>query len=52
MRGYKGTSENIPIALEDLEQEYCRLASQPYPILEMVFVRSWMLFRVCQSTIA
>jgi hypothetical protein len=47
MRGYKGTSEDIPIALEDLEQEYCRLTNRSYPISEMVFVRSWMLFRVC-----
>lgn len=45
--GFKNTTENIPIALEDLEREYCRLAKQPYPIKEMVFARSWMLFRVC-----
>jgi aminoglycoside phosphotransferase (APT) family kinase protein len=50
MRGYKGTSKNVPITLEDLEQEYCRLTSQIYPIREMVFVRSWMLFRVRQSS--
>jgi aminoglycoside phosphotransferase (APT) family kinase protein len=52
MQGYKGTSEHGPIALEDLEQEYCRLTSQSYPIREMVFVRSWMLFRVRQSSIS
>lgn len=46
MHGYKGTSEHVPIALEDLEQEYCRLTNQSYPIHEMVFVRSWMLFRL------
>lgn len=51
MHGYKGTSEHVPIALEDLEQEYCRLTNQSYPIHEMVFVRSWMLFRVRQSSI-
>lgn len=46
MRGYKNTTVDVPIQLEDLEREYCRLTSQPYPIPEMVFVRSWMLFRL------
>ena len=50
MQGFKGTSESVPITLEDLEHEYCRLTSQPYPIPEMIFVRSWMLFRVRQSS--
>jgi hypothetical protein len=47
MRGYKGATQDVPIPLEDLEKEYCRLTKQPYPIPEMVFVRSWMFFRVC-----
>jgi len=46
IRGYKNTTVDVPIQLEDLEREYCRLTSQPYPIPEMVFVRSWMLFRL------
>lgn len=46
MTGFKNTTVDVPIPLEDLEKEYCRLTSQPYPIPEMVFVRSWMLFRV------
>jgi len=46
MTGFKNTTIDVPIPLEDLEKEYCRLISQPYPIPEMVFVRSWMLFRV------
>lgn len=46
LRGYKNTTLDVPIQLEDLEREYCRVTSQPYPIPEMVFVRSWMLFRV------
>lgn len=50
MQGFKGMSEHVPIPLEDLEQEYCRLTSQSYPIHEMVFVRSWMLFRVRQNS--
>ncbi|KAJ7647726.1 kinase-like domain-containing protein [Roridomyces roridus] len=46
MRGFKGTTEEQPIPLEDLEREYCRLTNQSYPIKEMVFVRSWMIFRL------
>ncbi|KAH6914018.1 protein kinase subdomain-containing protein PKL/CAK/ACAD [Coprinopsis sp. MPI-PUGE-AT-0042] len=46
MRGFKGTTEDVPIPLEDLEREYCRLMKLDYPIKEMVFVRSWMLFRL------
>ncbi|KAF7351091.1 APH domain-containing protein [Mycena sanguinolenta] len=52
---FKGAPERQPIALEDLEREYCRLTKQPYPILEMVFARSWMLFRlavICQGIAA
>ncbi|KAF8178677.1 kinase-like domain-containing protein [Mycena galopus ATCC 62051] len=44
-RGFKGAPERQPIALEELEREYCRLTNQPYPIKEMVFVHSWMFFR-------
>ena len=46
MRGFKNTTKDVPITLEELEREYCRLTNQPYPIIEMLFVRSWMLFRV------
>ena len=42
---------NAPISREELEKEYCRLTNQPYPITEMVFARSWMLFRVCPCII-
>ncbi|KAG6813291.1 hypothetical protein H0H92_012446 [Tricholoma furcatifolium] len=46
MRGYKGDAKDVPIPVEDLEREYCRLTKQPYPIPEMVFVRSWTLFKL------
>jgi hypothetical protein len=46
VRGFKNAKKDVPIELEALEREYCRLMNQPYPITEMVFVRSWMLFRV------
>ena len=38
--------KDIPISFEELEGEYCRLMMQPCPIKELIFVRSWMLFRV------
>ena len=46
LKGFKNAGVDVPIALEDLEREYCRITHQPFPIVEMVFVRSWMLFRV------
>ncbi|KAJ7772084.1 kinase-like domain-containing protein [Mycena maculata] len=46
IRGFKGAPEEAPTVLEDLEREYCRLTNRSYPIKEMVFVRSWMLFRL------
>jgi aminoglycoside phosphotransferase (APT) family kinase protein len=46
IKGFKNSKKDVPIPLEDLEREYCSLTNQPYPIPEMVFVRSWMLFRL------
>ena len=46
MRGFRNANVDVPIPLEDLEREYCLLTKQVYPITEMVYVRSWMLFRV------
>ncbi|KAJ3572099.1 hypothetical protein NP233_g3308 [Leucocoprinus birnbaumii] len=46
LRAFKNATQDVPIPLEDLEREYCRLSKQPYPIPEMVFARSWMLFRL------
>ncbi|KAM5542991.1 hypothetical protein V8D89_003375 [Ganoderma adspersum] len=42
---FKNNAKEAPISREELEQEYCRVTSQPYPIPEMVFAQSWMLFR-------
>lgn len=44
--GFKNTAKDVPISLEALERGYCVHTRQPYPIPEMVFARSWMLFRV------
>jgi len=46
MRGFKNVTVDVPISLEELEREYCRLTNQTYPLQEMIFVRSWMVFRV------
>ncbi|KAI0090714.1 protein kinase subdomain-containing protein PKL/CAK/ACAD [Irpex rosettiformis] len=44
-RGFKNTND-APCELGVLEHEYCKLTVQPYPIPEMVFAKSWMLFRL------
>ncbi|KAI0301709.1 protein kinase subdomain-containing protein PKL/CAK/ACAD [Multifurca ochricompacta] len=46
MVGFKNNPGAEPISLEDLEREYCRVTRQPYPIVEIGFARSWMLFRL------
>lgn len=43
---FKDVSQDVPITLEELEREYCRLARRSYPLDGIVFVRSWSLFRV------
>ncbi len=51
MVAFKNSKGIVPIALEDIETEYCRLMNLDYPIPEMAFVRSWMLFRVSTCTL-
>jgi hypothetical protein len=46
MIGFRNANVDVPIPLDDLEREYCLHTKQVYPIPEMVYVRSWMLFRV------
>ncbi|KDQ52817.1 hypothetical protein JAAARDRAFT_197893 [Jaapia argillacea MUCL 33604] len=46
LKGFKNVADDVPIPLEDLEREYCLRTNQPYPIVEMPFARSWMLFRL------
>jgi len=43
--GYKNNTDTEPIALAELERAYCQVVQQSYPITEMSFARSWMLFR-------
>ena len=49
LAAFKNNTNGAPIAGEELEKEYCRVAGHPYPIPEMVFVQSWMLFRVSSA---
>ncbi|KAH9944587.1 kinase-like protein [Amylocystis lapponica] len=47
MVGFKhATTPDVAISLEALEREYCAHTRQAYPIVEMGFARSWMLFRL------
>ncbi|KAF8518447.1 kinase-like domain-containing protein [Gautieria morchelliformis] len=45
IRGFKNSAD-VPMALEELERAYCELTGYGYPIKEMTFARSWMLFRL------
>lgn len=45
-RGFRNAIADVPIPIEDLEREYCHLTKQAYPIPEMVYVRSWIFFRL------
>jgi len=36
----------VPITLEEMDRTYCQLMKLEYPLTEMLFIRSWMLFRV------
>ncbi|KAL1678289.1 kinase-like domain-containing protein [Schizophyllum commune] len=37
--------QGAPITIEEVEREYCRLTGFPYPIRELVFARSFHLFK-------
>ncbi|KAF9268533.1 APH-domain-containing protein [Marasmius fiardii PR-910] len=39
------TSRDIPITLEEMERLYCQLMGFEYPIKELIFVKSWNMFR-------
>ncbi|KAJ3768394.1 kinase-like protein [Lentinula raphanica] len=41
----KGGEGCAPVQLDLLEKEYCKLMNLGYPLEDIVFVRSWMLFR-------
>ncbi|KAH7875474.1 kinase-like protein [Lentinula edodes] len=53
VRAFKGLPTNIgtseencaPVQIDLLEKEYCRCMNLEYPLKDIVFVKSWMLFR-------
>jgi hypothetical protein len=46
MRGFRNT-EIMPVSLVELERKFCSLLDLSCPIVELPFVQSWMLFKVC-----
>ncbi|KIO22657.1 hypothetical protein M407DRAFT_79013 [Tulasnella calospora MUT 4182] len=45
--GFKNApQEDVPITLDELYREYCKLTGWVYPLAEMPFVSSWMLLRL------
>ncbi|QRW25273.1 phosphotransferase enzyme family protein [Rhizoctonia solani] len=45
--GFKGQPPDaVPCSLEELERAFCDGFGIPYPITEMVFANSWMIFRL------
>ena len=49
IKGFKNV-QNVPISKEEMEEEYCKVTEWPYPITEIVFVRSWMVMRVSDQS--
>ncbi|KAG7091168.1 hypothetical protein E1B28_010220 [Marasmius oreades] len=39
------SSRDVPITLEEMERPYCQLMGFAYPIKELIFVKSWNMFR-------
>ncbi|KAG8934852.1 hypothetical protein FRC01_014018 [Tulasnella sp. 417] len=45
--GFKNAPRgDVPITLDELYREYCKLTGWVYPLVEMPFVSSWMLLRL------
>lgn len=44
--GFVNADFEVPVTREALEREYSKCTNQPYPIHDIAFARSWMLFRV------
>ncbi|KZV79305.1 hypothetical protein EXIGLDRAFT_598764, partial [Exidia glandulosa HHB12029] len=40
----------VPVVYDELECEYCRVMGLEYPIREMTFASSWMVFRLAVIT--
>ena len=47
VKGVKGMPyDQLPVTLEDLQREYCKVSGLSYPIEGADYATSWMLFRV------
>jgi hypothetical protein len=47
VKGLKGlTYDQLPVTLEDLQREYCKVSGLSYPIEGADYATSWMFFRV------
>lgn len=46
LKGVKGIPyDQLPVTLEDLQREYCKVSRLSYPIEGAAYATSWMLFR-------
>ena len=46
IKGLKGIPyDQIPVTLEDLQREYCKVSGLSYPIVGADYATSWMFFR-------
>ena len=47
VKGVKGMPyDQLPVTLEDLQREYCKVSGLSYPIEGADYATSWMFFRV------
>jgi len=46
IKGVKGIPyDQLPVTLEDLQREYCKVSGLAYPIESAAYATSWMFFR-------
>ncbi|KZV78781.1 hypothetical protein EXIGLDRAFT_783271, partial [Exidia glandulosa HHB12029] len=51
LAAFRGKPRNeVPVVYDELEREYCRVMGLQYPIREMTFASSWMVFRLAVIT--
>jgi hypothetical protein len=47
LKGVRGIPyDQLPVTLEDLQREYCKVSRLSYPLEGATYATSWMLFRV------
>jgi hypothetical protein len=46
LKGVKGVPyDQLPVTLEDLQREYCKVSGLSYPVEGAAYATSWMFFR-------